>query len=280
MQQVVQKAQGASEPRRFGEGRDAGADQDRDHEARHGGGEKRAGGRRKEGGDEIGELPLPRKAMRKRMRKFRQRLLSIRSGWHEAFDGEADCEREGGGLASKSGGGGGGRGSRLSRLLSDLVKSAPRKDRLDEEWAPDKGRGDGAGDGAQGGGGGGGGAQRDERAAGMERNLRELLLVLTSCPQDRTSSVASVSERSGGGRWREGGREGRDARDGSGAGMGAEDLDKESMLVMVRKSGGMAALTRLLASADAATPVEAALRVRMPGCGWAVFRVAGGRYSE
>ena len=45
-----------------------------------------------------------------------QRLLSIRSGWHEALDGEGDGEREGGGGGVKAGGGG--RGTRLSRLLS------------------------------------------------------------------------------------------------------------------------------------------------------------------
>lgn len=45
-----------------------------------------------------------------------------------------------------------------------------------------------------------------------------------------------------------------------------EELDKETMLVMVRKSGAIAALARLLAAACDSTPLEAALRVLECAC--------------
>ena len=268
MQQVIHKAQAASELRRSVEERGSrdGDGGDEDRVPREGEQDKRGRGGRKDWEEEAARdlLPWPRKAMRKRMRKFRQRLLSVRSGWNEAVDGEGDCEREGGGLGLKGvSAGGGGRGSRVSRLLSDLVKSAPRKEDLDEKWPSEKGRGDG-GDGSRGAD-GGRGAHRD--VSGMDGTLRELLSLLTSSPQDRACGVASASERSGGGRGRDGrdGREGREGRDAGGI-EAIEELDKVTMLVMVRKSGAMAALARLLATACDSTPLEAALRVLECAC--------------
>jgi hypothetical protein len=114
----------------------------------------------------------------------------------------------------------------------------------------------------------------------MEGNLREVVQLLTA--GDRSSG-------GGGERGREGDREAttrvcqisirlspgsisierereREKSDGGGgAGEVPDGLDKESMLVMVRKSGALAALVRLLATAGdqvcATRSLHAALRV-------------------
>ncbi len=226
MQHIIQKAQAASELRHSTETITEAIKEPSEPDPAHADAVRRV---RDKARKEKEDVDLrPRKAVRKRMRKFRQRLLSIRSGWHEAVDGEGDDERQGGGWVSGGGGGKAGgafglaRGTRLSRLLSDLVKSAPKREDLDEEIVLEKGRGE-RGEGGRGGGGGGRQSHRD--ANGMESNLRELLLLLT----------CSQKERSACGRGRE-----EDA---------GEDMDRESMLVMVRKSGAIAALTRLLGAA-------------------------------
>ena len=226
MQHIVQKAQAASELRHSTETITEATKEPSEPDPAHADAARRVSDKARK---ETEDVDLrPRKAVRKRMRKFRQRLLSIRSGWHEAVDGEGDDDRHVGGWVSGVGGGKAGgafglaRGTRLSRLLSDLVKSAPKREDLDEEIVLEKGRGE---RGAGGRGGGGGGRQSVRDANGMESNLRELLLLLTYSQKERSACGRGREEEAG------------------------EDMDRESMLVMVRKSGAIAALTRLLGAA-------------------------------
>ena len=188
---------------------------------------------------QVEEDTRPRKATRKRLRKFRQRLLSIRAGWREAVDGEDDGERIGKGL--------GGGSSRVSRLLSDLVKSAPRKEDLDEELGADKASRSVSDR--------GGGRHASRDAVGMDNTLQELLLVLTG---ERDKGEHGTRVRDVGG-------------SGTEVGTGGDELDRESMLVMVRKSGAIAALTHLLGAAgdhvaSGTWTIECALRILQCAC--------------